>query len=133
MRGASFLDTNVLVYFAERERTHFIRAAELLEDGGIISVQVLNEFVNVIRHKFKRDWPDIHEALDLIRALAEVRSLDVSSHERALTLAERHNFHIYDATIVAAALEAGCSTLYTEDMHHGLVVEGRLRIVNPFA
>ena len=132
MRGASFLDTNVLVYFAQRERTRFDRAAELLESGCVISVQVLNEFVNVSRNKFKREWHDVHEALDLIRTLADVSPLDIVSHERALTLAERHNFHIYDATIVAAAIEAGCSTLYTEDMHHGMLVEGRLRIVNPF-
>jgi predicted nucleic acid-binding protein len=133
MRGASFLDTNVLVYFAERERIRFDRAAELLEGGGAINIQVLNEFVNVSRTKFKREWQDIHEALNLIRSLTDVRPLTVDVHERALAVAERYQFHIYDAMIVAAALEAGCSTLYTEDMHSGLLVEGRLRIVNPFA
>lgn len=133
MRGANFLDTNILIYFAQRERTRFDRAAELLEAGGVISVQVLNEFVNVSRSKFKLEWYDVHEALELIRTLTDVRPLDVATHEHALILAERHNFHIYDSTIVSAALEADCATLYTEDMQHGLVVEGRLRIVNPFA
>lgn len=133
MRGASFLDTNVLVYFAQRERTRFDRAAELLEEGGAINIQVLNEFVNVSRTKFRREWPDIHEALDLIRSLTDVRPLTVDVHERALAVAERYQLHIYDAMIVAAALEAHCATLYTEDMQSGLLVEGRLRIVNPFA
>lgn len=133
MRVASFLNTNVLIYFAQRERIRFDRAAELLEAGGAINIQVLNEFVNVSRSKFRREWHDIHEALDLIRSLTDVRPLTLDVHERALAVAERYQLHIYDAMIVAAALEAGCNTLYTEDMHGGLLVEGRLRIVNPFA
>lgn len=51
---------------------------------------------------------------------------------RALTITERYGFSIYDSLIVATALEAGCSTLYSEDMHHGQVIEERLTLVNPF-
>ncbi|RYG10229.1 MAG: PIN domain-containing protein [Burkholderiales bacterium] len=132
MPGASFLDTNVLVYFAIQGSPRSHRAAELVETGGTINVQVLNEFTNVARGKMRMTWEETIETLQFLRELLEVEPLTVEVHERALMLAERHNFQIYDAMIVAAAIEAGCSTLYSEDMHHGLLLEGRLRIVNPF-
>lgn len=132
MPVASFFDTNILVCFAVQGTSRANRAAELVESGGVINVQVLNEFTNVARGKMRMEWEEITDTLMFVRELLDVEPLSVDVHERALRVAERHQFHIYDATIVAAALEAGCSTLYTEDMHHGLVVDGRLRIVNPF-
>jgi predicted nucleic acid-binding protein len=59
--------------------------------------------------------------------------MTAETHDAALRLAMRHGFHIYDALIIAAALEAGCSTLYSEDMPSGQVIDGRLTIRNPFA
>lgn len=132
MHGADFFDTNILVYFAIQGAPRSDLAAELIEGGGTISVQVLNEFANVARGKMGMAWNEVGETLQFICELLAVNSLTLEVHERAIFLAERHNFHIYDATIVAAALEAGCRTLYTEDMHNGLLVENRLRIVNPF-
>jgi predicted nucleic acid-binding protein len=133
MPGASFFDTNILVYFAIQGAPRAERAAELIEAGGTINVQVLNEFTNVARSKMQLTWEEVSDTLQFVRELLEVEPLTVEVHDRALFLAERHNFHIYDATIVAAAIEAGCNTLFSEDMQHGLLVEGRLRIVNPFA
>jgi predicted nucleic acid-binding protein len=54
------------------------------------------------------------------------------THQSGLRLAERHGFSIYDSFIVAAALAAGCDTLWSEEMQHGMVIEQRLRIANPF-
>lgn len=130
--GRAFLDTNVIVYaFIEDDRT--ATAEALLERGGEISVQVLNEFANVARRKLGFAWPQVREALAAIRALARgIHPVDAGTHEAALELAERHGFAFYDALIVAAALKARCDTLYSEDMQHGLAVERRLTIVNPF-
>ena len=133
MPAADFLDTNVLVYFARRGTRHAERAAELVEAGGVINVQVLNEFTNVARGKMKLNWEDTSEALYLLRSLLEVRPLSLEVHDRGLAVAEFYRLHICDAMVVAAALQAGCSTLWSEDMQHGQVIEGRLRIVNPFA
>lgn len=133
MLGASFFDTNILVYFAIQGTPRANRAAELVENGGTINVQVLNEFTNVARGKMRMTWEEVGDTLQFMRELLEVEPLTVEVHERAVFFAERHNFHIYDATIVAAAIESGCNTLFSEDMQHGLLVEGRLRIVNPFA
>ncbi len=129
----NFIDTNVIVYFGFETEKKYARAASVVEEGGVISVQVLNEFANVARSKNRRSWTEIEEIVGLIRALLDVQPLTVLTHETAIRLADNYNFHIYDAVIVASALEANCDTLYSEDMHHGLVVENRLTIVNPFA
>jgi len=133
MPGASFLDTNILVYFSIQASTRSGRAAEIVEAGGNVSVQVLNEFANVARSKMRMDWDEISEAVDFISSLLQVHPLTVDTHRRALALAERYMLHFYDATIVASALEAGCTTLYSEDMQHGQLIAGRLHIVNPFS
>lgn len=129
----NFVDTNVLVYFGDAGSAKFEQAAATIRTGGIVSVQVLNEFANVARTKNRLDWETIRQSLDIIKALFEVRALTLATHESAMALAQRHRLNIYDALIVASALEAGCDTLYTEDMQHDLLVDERLRLVNPFA
>ena len=109
-------------------------AQALIADGGTISVQVLNEFANMAQRKFKRSWPEVVRAMaDFRSALPEPLPIGVATHEAALEIAERDGVAFYDALIVASALEAGCSTLFTEDMQDGRVIAGRLTIRNPFA
>jgi predicted nucleic acid-binding protein len=129
----AFLDTNILVYaFVDDARCAV--AERLLAQGCDISVQVLNEFANVARRKLGFDWPQLNDALGAVRSLVRaVHPLDLECHGDAIGLAEHHMLSIYDATIIAAAVRAGCDILYSEDMHAGLVIEGRLTIVNPFA
>lgn len=101
------------------------------ERGGVVSVQVLNEFAAVARRKLRLNIPEIRDVLDIVRSLCEVVPLELGTHDRALDLAERYKFSIYDALIVAAAIRADCTTLWTEDLHHGQKIE-RLTIRNPF-
>ena len=127
-----FLDTNVLVYAVLSDDPRRPTAERLLAAGGTISVQVLNEFANVARGKLNWPWLDIEATLALVRSRSRrVRDLGVSTHEAALLLACDHGLAFYDALIVAAALEAGCDTLFTEDMQHGRKF-GSLTIINPF-
>jgi predicted nucleic acid-binding protein len=132
MSAEPFLDTNVLLYaFSDDPRS--AAAEALMSAGGTISVQVLNEFVNVSRRKLGRDWDDIEAALSVIRTLlGPVRPLTVTIHEAAVALARRLGYGLYDALILSSALEAGCDTLWTEDLRDGQVVEG-VTIRNPFA
>jgi predicted nucleic acid-binding protein len=95
-------------------------------------VQVLNELANVARRKMRMSWEETHTLLSLLRGLLNVHPLAVEIHETGLTLAERYNLAIYDAMIAASALAADCDTLWSEDMQHGMVLDGRLRVVNPF-
>ena len=128
-----FVDTNVLLYLLSDDAAKANRAETLLTGRIVISVQVLNEFANVARRKLGLGWPELEQALKDIRRFAEVRPLTVDTHERGMTLAKRYQLSIYDAMIAAAALEAGCATLASEDFSAGQRFEGRLTIRNPFA
>ena len=133
MPGAkTFFDTNVLLYLLSADAAKADRAEELLAGGGIVSVQVLNEFAAVGSRKLGMPWSEIRDALGPIRAICEVESISVETHDRALEIAERYRFSIYDATIIAAALKAGCNTLYSEDLQAGQRIE-KLTILNPFS
>jgi predicted nucleic acid-binding protein len=128
----AFFDTNILVYAATSDAKKR-QAADCLGRGGTISVQVLNEFVQVARRKLRLDWPQIELALGLFRAsLGDIVPVTLDTHTCAVLLAREHGMPFYDALIAAAAIEAGCDTLYTEDMQHGRKFGG-LTIVNPFA
>jgi predicted nucleic acid-binding protein len=128
-----FFDSNVLIYamvLGDRRRD---RAQQLLAQGGIVSVQVLNEFVAVARRKMRIPWEDVIEALDAIRILfPSPLAIAVETHEVALRIAQQRGYGIHDAMIVAAALGGKCSTLYSEDLQDGQVIDGRLTIRNPF-
>ncbi|MFC3169114.1 MULTISPECIES: PIN domain-containing protein [Paracoccus] len=128
---ADFFDTNVVLYLLD-DGPKADRAASLLASGGLISVQVLNEsLVNCIR-KAGLSWQEAGEFLGGIRALCEVADLTAGVHDLGRALGEKYQFSVYDAMIVSAALINGCERLYSEDMQHGMLVENRLRIVNPF-
>ena len=132
MREAdSFFDTNILFYLLSNDAEKADRAERLLASGGVVSVQVLNEFASVASRKLAMTIPEIREFLSVIRAVCIVKSLDIETHELGLDLAERWGFSIYDGFIIAAAVRAGCSIVYTEDMKHEQAV-GRLTIRNPF-
>jgi predicted nucleic acid-binding protein len=96
------------------------------------SLAVRNELTNVARRKLRLSWPEIRAVLETLRGLLTVHPLTVDSHEAGLALAERYGFSLYDAMIAASALEAGCDTLLSEDMQHGMVLDEGLRILNPF-
>jgi predicted nucleic acid-binding protein len=128
----SFFDTNVLVYLASADAGKADRAEAAIAMGGVISVQVLNEFTNVARRKMQMSWSGIHAFLTLLRGLLTVHPLTLEIHETGLSLAERYGLSTYDAMIAASAFHAGCDTLWSEDMQHGMVLGERLQILNPF-
>lgn len=127
-----FFDTNVLVYaFLSTDRRH-ATARSLLAAGGVFSVQVANEFVDVARRKLRWEWDDVAEMLAALRAWLGVPApLTDDTHQAALALARRYNLRIYDGLILSAAKQAGCETLYTEDLQDGQTIEGVL-VRNPF-
>ena len=127
-----FLDTNIILYaFTDDPRS--MVAETLLSRGADLSVQVLNEFTNVARRKLAFDWKQVEQALQAIRLLARtIHPVDLDTHSGALDLAQRYKLSFYDALILSSALKARCDVLHSEDMQDGLLVEGRLRIENPF-
>lgn len=127
----AFLDTNVILYLLSADTSKADRAAELLERGGFVSVQVLNEFTAVAMRKLHMEIAEIREILATVRQLCKVVPLDLTTHDRALELVEHHRLSIFDALIVSAAIGVDCTTLWSEDLHHGHKIE-RLTIKNPF-
>lgn len=128
----AFFDTNIVVYAFSTDAKRD-RAIKTIAPGGIISAQVLNEFTNVLRNKQRQSWAVIEAVIRTARAqFGGIRPLTAETHAAALLLARDHNLSFYDALIVASALEAGCDTLYSEDMQNGRAF-GDLKIINPFA
>lgn len=128
----SFFDSNVLLYVASADAAKADRAERLINDGGTISVQVLNEVTNVARRRMRLSWAETRAMLGIFRELLPVRPITVDIHDAGVALAERYSLSVYDAMIAASALDAGCDTLWSEDMRDGMVLDGRVRIVNPF-
>ena len=130
--SAEFVDTNVVLYLLD-DGPKAERAEEILGQGPRISVQVLNEAMVNCRRKAGLSWEDTGAFLEGIKSLCPVEDLTIQTHQVGRALAAKYQLSVYDSMIVSAALIAGCTTLWTEDMHDGLLVEDRLRIVNPFA
>lgn len=139
MSGADFLDSNVLIYLFDREDPRRRRIAERLVEqaietgAAIISHQVVQETLNVVTRKIKPALTagEAQAALhDIFTPLWRVMP-SPAVYARALELQERYQYSFYDSLILAAALEAGCRRLLTEDLQNGQQIEG-LTIENPF-
>ncbi len=133
-----FLDTNVLIYWVDAG-PRADQVERLLEGDAVISVQVLNEFANVLRKKRGMPLTAISELVETLLHICDVCDLSVRVHRAALELAARYKLGIYDANILAAAAEMGCAAVYSEDMQHGMSIkipkslgDGALSIKNPF-
>jgi predicted nucleic acid-binding protein len=140
LEGYFFLDTNLLVYAFDRSdpaKQHV--AAQLVRDAiltgrGVISTQVVQEFLYTAQRKFKQPMT-IAECRGHLQTVLEPLCRhfpSISTYERTLFIAEETGYSFYDALIVTAAVESGCRSLLTEDLQHGRVVQG-VTIVNPFA
>ncbi len=129
--SGDFIDSNVILYLLDNG-PKADRAEAVLAKGGVISVQVLNEvLVNCLR-KAGMTLDEAVSFLAGVRRLCRVVDLTAGMHDVGRALVARYGLSVYDSMIVAAALVAGCDRVLSEDMQNGLVVEGVLRIENPF-
>jgi len=132
MSDAAFLDTNILVYAFGSDDPRKEIAEELIIQGGMVSVQTLNEFTSVARQKARASWPQILYCLRIVEKLCPPpRPLTADAHRVGLTIAQATGYHIYDSMMLATAIEASCKIFYSEDLHHDQTIEG-LTIRNPF-
>lgn len=139
MNDKFFLDTNILVYtfddgdLGKRDRARALVAEALSESSGIVSYQVVQEFLNAALRKFSKPLAaaDAERYLTIVlEPLCAVFAGFDLCHQ-AIDIAERWKYSFYDSLIIAAAHQAGCSILYSEDFQHGQKIGG-LRILNPF-
>jgi predicted nucleic acid-binding protein len=134
----AFIDTNVLIYWVD-DSTRADVVEQLLAQQAVISVQVLNEFANVLRKKRAMPLPDVEALCTTLIDTCDVLDLSVRTHQTALALMARYQLSVYDANIVAVAALSDCAVLYTEDMQDGLNLKlpesagtNSLVIRNPF-
>ena len=127
-----FVDTNVLLHLISADQRKASQAEAVLAAGVVLSVQVLNEFANVARRKHVLAWHELPPVLADICNFAQVVDLTLAIHQRGLALAARCQLSVVDAMIAAAAIDAGCDTLLSEDFQAGQVFDSRLRVKNPF-
>jgi predicted nucleic acid-binding protein len=130
--GDVFFDTSILVYLLSADARKADKVETLLGAGGVISVQVLNEFAAVARRKSGLSWPEVRELLGAVRGACITHPLTEETHDGGVSVAERYGFSLYDSMIVAAAQDAGCTTLFSEDLQHRQVIDGKLTVRNPF-
>jgi len=127
-----FIDTNIVIYALGQSSTKTHLAAPLFVGSPSISTQVLSETANVASKRLALSVSEIRKLITSLEEMCRVEIISLNTIHIALDVRERYSFSWYDSLIVATALEAGCDTLYSEDMQNGQEIEGRLRIVNPF-
>ena len=126
-----FIDSNIVLYLLSGDAAKADRAQTILEAGGVVSVQVLNEVASVCLRKLKMPWQEVDALLLAVKTACDVMPLTIASHEKAVEVAKRFQLSFYDANIVATSLISGAKVLLSEDMHSGLLIDG-LVIQNPF-
>lgn len=132
MSAEAFIDSNIVLYLLSSDVAKADRAEAVIGAGGVVSVQVLNEVTNVARRELGMAWAETDELLAGLRSACSVEPLTLQTHDTGRRLAERYGLSTWDAMIAAAALLAGCDTLFSEDIQHGLLLDRQLRVCNPF-
>ncbi|MFH0926308.1 MAG: PIN domain-containing protein [bacterium] len=139
MSDKYFIDTNIFIYtFDKEERIKQKKAKEIIGDAlssskGIISVQVIQEFLNIATKKFKVPLTLQSSKKYLTKVLNPLCEVypDIIMFELGLDIQATTNYSFYDSMIIAAAKKGGCVNLYSEDMQDSHEVRG-LIIINPF-
>ena len=134
MRDRIFLDTNILVYgYSNSEREKHLVARNLIsENNSFVSTQVLQELTNTLTRKFKLSYAD---AINAIEESCQNNNLYINISPtliKACLIADEYRYSFYDSLIISSALLCDCSVLYSEDMKDNQVIDGVLKISNPF-
>ena len=132
-----FLDTNILIYafdLTDEIKRKVAMGILCLDASLYISVQVVNEFINVLNRKIQApaDSSKMMELLQEIGSLCDISDMTFAISKQAVFMKERYRYSFWDSMIIASALENEVDILYSEDMQHGQLIDGKLKIVNPF-
>jgi len=127
------IDTNILVYSHDQNAGNKQDIARnLIVESPIVSTQVVSEYINVLKRIMKIPKQEIISTCLPNLKRCNIFKMDTVTLQRADSLIQRYDFQLFDAIIVASALEAGCKTLYSEDMQHNMKIDRQLTIINPF-
>jgi len=130
-----FVDSNILLYYSLGSSPKIDALHKIFSNTEFnihISTQAVNEFCNVVIRKKLLPVPALHDFIKMFERSYKVNNISSSTSISALKIQQRYKLSYYDSLIIAAGLEANCKILLSEDLHHGLLVEKKLKIVNPF-
>jgi predicted nucleic acid-binding protein len=130
-----FLDSNIIIYaysIDEPKKQAIVKNLLSAHETILISTQTINEFVTVTTRKKILNYVQASAAVKELFLELSVETIDQSVIQNAITLAEKYRYSYFDSLMVASALAADCSILYSQDMHHDQVIEKKLKIINPF-
>lgn len=130
-----FIDSNIIIYAYSVDEPQKLAIARnlLLSYDAILSIQTINEFINVTRRKKLLTNKQLSPIIDDLFSLFTIKPIDQKIIQQALLFVEKYQYSYFDSLMISAALEADCSVLYSEDMHHDHLIEKKLKIINPFA
>ncbi|NLD92037.1 MAG: PIN domain-containing protein [Fibrobacter sp.] len=133
MSDKAFLDTNILIYaYSEDEKSKALCARKLFTLNVIVSTQCISELSNVLIRKFGRSSSETADVIHEITSIVSVAVITLDTIREALKLSQKYSYSFYDSQIIASALENNCRTIFTEDMHNDQIIEGFLKLRNPF-
>lgn len=132
MNGDFFIDSNIFLYLFDKDKRKADIAFKLLSAKPTISVQVINESINVLVKKLKFSKEKAIDTAHFLRDNSNVKSLSEDIVVMAFFIFQKYQYRYFDCVIIASALQNNCSILYSEDMQHKQVIEKKLTIVNPF-
>lgn len=132
MTVKAFLDTNIVLYAIGQDAQKRTIARQLIAASPMVNAQVINESVNVCLKKLKFDKQQAYAFAETLMNKVNVLPVDETVIRKSAEIAIRHQLSNWDALIIAAALLAGCETVYSEDMQHGQIFETRMTVINPF-
>lgn len=127
-----FVDTNIVLYTLGEDSNKKAIARAILAEYPLLSTQVINEAINVCLRRFKFTKQQAYTFADAIMRRTNVQAVDEITIRKSAEIALRYQFSNWDSLIIAAALLANCTILYSEDMQHNQIIENRLTIINPF-
>jgi predicted nucleic acid-binding protein len=132
MTDKIFVDTNVVLYALGKDERKKAIARAVLANQPLLSSQVINEAVNVCLRHFKFTRKQAYRFAERVMQKTDVLPVDENTIRKSAEIALRYQFSNWDSLIIAAALLADCTILYSEDMQHSQVIEKKLVIINPF-
>lgn len=133
MNGNSTFDSNILIYaFGPQNEVKKEIAKDILTKCHKINLQTINETLYVLQRKFNYSTTELNGIIQFLKQNFQVQNMNVSIVESAVQIMNDSKYTFWDCMMLAATLEANCDIIYSEDMQHNYIVNGKLTIINPF-
>ncbi|MEI6489543.1 MAG: PIN domain-containing protein [Bacteroidota bacterium] len=132
MKDRVFADTNIVIYVFDKKTPKQNKAREIVRNNATISSQVIIESLNVCIRKLKLSKEKANQNSMFLLKCCQYYAIEPSTFITAYFISKKYGYSHLDSLIIASALEANCTILYSEDLQHNQLIEKKLRIVNPF-